>query len=108
MRHATLSMAYEWESWDAQIVGRVQVGALPVHGYSIPQLSQFWAHSDINGTFYVINVTNINATAATVSVRLYSPILPFCCPCVSAPQTTCLMCRLTGMGELCCCVHAKE
>ncbi|CAL5229447.1 g12772 [Coccomyxa viridis] len=51
----------------AAIVGRVQVGALPVHGYSIPQLSQFWAHSDINGTFNVINVTSINATAATVA-----------------------------------------
>lgn len=54
----------------AQVVGRVQVGALPVHGYSIPQLSQFWAHSDINGTFSVINVTSINATAASVAVRL--------------------------------------
>ena len=49
-----------------------------MHGYSIPQLSQFWAHSDINGTFYVINVTNINATAATVSVRLSDQ------PCISA------------------------
>ena len=51
-----------------QIVGRIQVGALPVHGYNVPQLSQFWAHSDINGTFSVIDVNNVNATAAIVAV----------------------------------------
>ena len=63
-----------------QIVGRVQVGALPVHGYSIPQLGQFWAHSDINGTFSVISATNVNATAATVAVSLasLSLLLPPC------------------------------
>ena len=47
----------------AQVVGRVKVGALPVHGYNIPQLGQFWAHSDIDGTFFVIPVDNINGPA---------------------------------------------
>ena len=66
-----------------QIVGRVQVGALPVHGYSIPQLGQFWAHSDINGTFSVISVTNINATASAVAVGPSKSLLPPC-PCLDA------------------------
>ena len=52
----------------AQIVGRVKVGALPVHGYNIPQLGQFWAHSDIDGTFFVISVDNIDGSAASVAV----------------------------------------
>lgn len=50
------------------MVGRVKVGALPVHGYSIPQLGQFWAHSDLDGSFFVISVDNINATRAPVAV----------------------------------------
>ncbi len=58
----------------AQIVGRIRVGALPVHGYNIPQLSQFWAHSDIDGAFFVINVNNVNATTAKVAVRSISPL----------------------------------
>ena len=58
------------------------MGALPVHGYNIPQLSQFWAHSDIDGTFYVINVNNVNATTSKVTVRSFPPLalltgLPF-------------------------------
>ena len=52
----------------AQVVGRVKVGALPVHGYNIPQLGQFWAHSDIDGRFFVIPVNNINGSAASVAV----------------------------------------
>ena len=52
----------------AQVVGRVKVGALPVHGYNIPQLGQFWAHCDIDGTFFVIPVDNINGSAASVAV----------------------------------------
>ncbi|CAK0787274.1 hypothetical protein CVIRNUC_010492 [Coccomyxa viridis] len=51
----------------AVVVGRVRVGPLPVHGYNIPQLGQFWAHSDIDGTFYIIPVDNINGSAATVA-----------------------------------------
>ena len=60
----------------AQVVGRVRVGPLPVHGYNIPQLGQFWAHSDIDGTFYIIPVDNINGSAATVAVR--AVMWPFC------------------------------
>ena len=52
-----------------QIVGRPKVGALPVHGYDVPQLGQFWSHSDIDGSFFVISVDAINATAAEVAVR---------------------------------------
>lgn len=52
-----------------QVVGRVKVGALPVHGYSVVQLKQFWAHSDIDDSFFVISLDNINATAASVAVR---------------------------------------
>lgn len=51
-----------------QIVARVKVGALPVHGYNVPQLGEFWLHSDIDGTFYVISVDNVNASAAKVAV----------------------------------------
>ncbi|BDA42283.1 hypothetical protein COCOBI_03-1700 [Coccomyxa sp. Obi] len=50
-----------------EIVGRVKVGALPVHGYSVVQLKQFWSHSDIDGSFFVISLDNINATAASVA-----------------------------------------
>jgi hypothetical protein len=39
-----------------------------VHGYSIPQLNEFWAHSDIDGSFFVIPVDNINTTEAPVAV----------------------------------------
>ena len=51
----------------AQIVGRVRVGALPVHGYSIIQRREYWLHSDIDGSFFVISLDNINATEAPVA-----------------------------------------
>jgi hypothetical protein len=54
----------------AQIVGRIKVGALPVHGYSIIQRREYWAHSDVAGNFYVISLDNINATEAPVAVGL--------------------------------------
>ena len=57
------------QSLCTQIVGRPKVGALPVHGYNVPQLGQFWSHSDIDGSFFIISVNAINATAAEVAVR---------------------------------------
>lgn len=55
----------------AQIVGRIKVGALPVHGYSIIQQREYWAHSDVAGSFYVISLDNVNATKAPVAVGLH-------------------------------------
>lgn len=54
-----------------QIVGRVRVGALPVHGYSVVQRREYWAHSDVTGEFFVISLDNINATEAPVAVRCW-------------------------------------
>ena len=51
-----------------QIVGRIRVGALPVHGYSVVQRREYWAHSDITGEFFVISLDNMNATEAPVAV----------------------------------------
>ena len=53
------------------------MGALPVHGYSIIQRKEYWAHSDVAGTFYVISLDNINATEAPVAVSLQPECIPF-------------------------------
>ncbi len=55
-----------------QIVARVRVGPRPVHGYGVSVANEYWVHSDAEGTFYVINLSDVSKTdAADVPVRLY-------------------------------------
>ena len=49
-----------------------------MHGYDVPQLGQFWSHSDIDGSFFIISVDAINATAAEVAVRALAACNKFC------------------------------
>lgn len=57
---------------EQQVVARIKVGARPVHMYSINQTSSVWAHSDAEGTFYVIPVDNPENISVTTTVRSYT------------------------------------
>ena len=54
----------------AQIVARVKGSPRFVHGYAIPELNQYWAHSDGGGLFDVIGLDNAGVLKAQgVEVR---------------------------------------
>ncbi len=56
-----------------QIVARVQVGARPVHIYSV--VGTVWSHSDAQGTFDVIALakpTVLNTSSVPVSLATQS------------------------------------
>jgi hypothetical protein len=55
-----------------QVVARIKVGARPVHMYSINQTSSVWAHSDAEGTFYVIPLNNSQNISVATTVRSYT------------------------------------
>ena len=56
-----------------QIIARVSVSPLPVHIYVVNPTREVWTHSDTDGTFDVIAVSDVaagNLTATKVPVSL--------------------------------------
>ena len=55
-------------------MARVEMGALPVHGYAVTQTKEFWSHSDYDGSFWTISVDDVsqlNTSDIPVSTLCY-------------------------------------
>jgi hypothetical protein len=63
-----VSDIYIFDTKKEQVESIVEVGPRPVHGYGVHRQDEFWSHSDGDGHFYVIHLSDLTVHQAKVPV----------------------------------------
>ncbi|CAB9524490.1 Inherit from COG: 40-residue yvtn family beta-propeller repeat protein [Seminavis robusta] len=68
-----VSDAYAISSTDRKVVDTVQVGPRGVHTYAVWTQDEFWSHSDGDGHFYVVRLSDLSKHTHKVSAKSEVP-----------------------------------
>jgi len=68
-----VSDAYAISTTERKVVDRIQVGPRGVHSYAVWTQNEFWSHSDGDGHFYVIHLSDLSKHTHKVSAKSEEP-----------------------------------